>query len=101
MPGASISPRRRRPFNVGPRAERLRHHAPSSSLDHDEVALDPPPAPTGDVDAGLDRESHPDLQHCLRPGVEARIFVTLQPDAVADPVEELLAVAARFDYVSG
>src|SRR5206468_12656386 len=100
MPGASISPRRARAgrsfSDDAQRAVRLRQHAASSFLDHD-VVLDPHPAPTRDVDAGLDRESHTDLEHGLRPWVEARILVAFQSNAVADPVEELLAIAAGFD----
>src|SRR5436190_19187027 len=110
MPGASISPRRPRTrrsrraragrsfrraragrsfIDDAQRAVRLGQHAASSFLDDDYVVLDPHPAPTRDVDAGLDRERHPDLEHSLRPRVETWILVAFQSDAVADAVEEL------------
>ncbi len=57
------------------------------------------PQPTGQVDAGLDRDHVPGAQRLLRRGPrQARSLVDLQADAVTEAVAEVLAVAGVLDH---
>ena len=50
------------------------------------------------VDARLDGDDVAGLQRALAAGREPRRLVHLEPDAVAEPVAELLALAGRLDH---
>ena len=62
--------------------------------DHDEV-LDPHPEPARHVNAGLDRDDVAGPEHVLGGLAEPRRLVDLQPDAVAQAVAVVVAVAGR------
>src|SRR5262249_52670024 len=85
-------------------------HPEKTSADHADVAVGRVEAPAavcgrhhdvldahaeaaGQVDAGLDREAHARLDQVLLALDHVRRLVRRQPDAVADPVDEVLAVA--------
>src|SRR6266576_7189655 len=83
--------------NDAQRTVGLCEHATTAFL-HDNIVLDPDAAPAGDVDARFDREHHAILEHRVRTRIETRVLMRLETEAVADPVEELLAVTAALDH---
>ena len=64
----------------------------------DDQVLDPDPELARDVDAGLDRDHVAGLEHVLRALAQPRRLVDLEPDAVAEPVAEVVLVAALADH---
>src|SRR6266511_4231875 len=62
--------------------------------------LDPRPEAAGQVDAGLDRERHARLQRLPVAGHDIGVLMLVQADAVAGPVDEVLAVARGGDHVA-
>src|SRR5207248_11576442 len=74
----------------------LGEHAAPGWLD-DHVVFDPHAPEARDVDPRLDGANHPRLEHGLRSRIETGIFVSLEADAVADPMKEMLAVPGRLD----
>src|SRR5215207_2513719 len=68
--------------------------------DHEGV-LDPDSAAPGEIDPWLDGDGHPIGQCTGAEGAQRRCLVDLQADAVAETVQEGLAVAAGDDHVPG
>src|SRR4029453_17541802 len=66
----------------------------------DDDVLDPGPVVATGVDAGPDREGPARLQRLVVAGDDVGVLVLLQPDPVAGPVHEQLAVAAGGDRVA-
>src|SRR5262249_57514895 len=64
----------------------------NARLPHDREILDPDAADAGQVDAGLDRDDVPRLEHVLGLRREPRRLVDGEADAVPEPVPELVAV---------
>src|SRR6476619_3680919 len=75
-------------------------HLAASVVDDHEV-LDPDPEAAGHVDARLDRDGVAAHEGGLGARGQARRLVDLQPDAVAEAVTELVAVAALLDDAAG
>src|SRR6266704_2363137 len=117
-PGAApCPPARRRARTALSSGRRRRPAAPGSSgLDNDELAgpvvqpdaavlaadhdvLDPGAVPAR-VDPWLDGERHPGLKRLRVASHDVGVFVALQADAVAGPVDEMLAVAGRGDRLA-
>src|SRR5436190_3633889 len=76
-----------------------REHGMAVLGDHHEI-LDPHAAATRQIHAGLHRHDVPDGQLRLRRCAQPRRLVDLHPDAVAEPVAEVLAVPGRRDDVA-
>src|SRR4051812_41653621 len=67
----------------------------------DDDVLDPGAVASRHVDPRLDAEGHPRRERLAVARDEVWVLVTLQPDPMAGPVEELLAVALAIDDVTG
>ena len=67
------------------------------AVGHDHEVLDPDADVAGHVDARLDGHDVARRELALRRLGEPRRLVDLEPDAVAEPVAEVLAVAGRVD----
>src|SRR3990172_7102745 len=98
-----VTPLRRSPVSIiaSPllhQLGRVAHHPRLPVLEHYHV-FDAHAAPAADVDPRLDRGDHPLLQLILRQPGQPRRFVDQQPDAVAEAVAEVLAVARLGDDV--
>src|SRR5262249_5798552 len=73
----------------------------NARLPHDREILDPDAADAAQVDAGLDRDDVPRLEHVLGFRREPRRLVDGEADAVPEPVPELVAVARVDDDRAG
>ena len=71
------------------------------SVGDDDQVLDPHAELARQVDAGLDRHHFAGREHVLGALRDARLLVHLEPDAVAEPVAEALAVAGGADQLAG
>ena len=63
--------------------------------------LEAEPEGAGNVDPGLDREDVAHLQRRRVAGAQIGRLVDLQPEAVARPVQEALALAGSLDHLAG
>src|SRR5436305_11091559 len=79
-------------------AERRQHLGLTVSDDHQ--VLDPDPAEALEVDARLDGDDVAGRERVARLAREPRRLVHLEPDAVAEPVAELVAEAGVVDPVA-
>ena len=87
---------------TGPTVRRLRasrEHVAAVLGDHDEV-LDPRPAAPGHVDPGSTVTTLPGLQPRLGGPCQPRRLVRDEPDAVPEPVPEVLAMAGGGDEIA-
>src|SRR3954463_427403 len=80
-------------------AERRQHLGLAVGDDHQ--VLDPDPAEALEVDARLDGDDVARRERVARFARKARRLVHLEPDAVAEPMAELVAEAGGFDLVAG
>ena len=78
----------------------MAHHPRLAILHHDDV-FNAHAAPLGQVDAGFNCEHHAVTQLVFRCLGHARTLVHLHPDAVAEPVAEVVAVARLLDDIVG